>query len=498
MKRRRWIRDSALGLGLFAALFACTEGVLRLAGWGAPRADSGLSRGFDRRASYLVQDPNDASAWVTQFGDRKYPEQHIPAKGSATRVILFGGSNTFHFPDELLEETLNGSDGARYEVINLGRRGYGSERVSVILEQAVRLLEPDVVVIYSGHNEFVERGFKIDLDEQWESPLARGLGLLLERSHTVALVADSLRPDTAYANSKPEAWKSEYSKFRDLPYEQTLRYYGAYEQNLVEMIDTARAGGARVLLSTVIHNRLAAPFSSPLKADWDAAQRANFEDLRARIEQALPESLAPVLASVERDRVHHMDWLAPKRRGAPSERRGALPGLRPSTGPLADQDPKYGVFWQQYDKVWRLYDALGKLWARDFDDEERAQLELARTLLEEARVLHPRHALTLFESGVVLYATGADGAEVTELFEAAARLDTAPRKGNGATNARVRAAAAARPGVQLFDADALFASRVPLGLVGWEWMWDHCHLNVGAGEVLMEDLAEALRAMFER
>ena len=44
----------------------------------------------------------------------------------------------------------------------------------------------------------------------------------------------------------------------------------------------------------------------------------------------------------------------------------------------------------------------------------------------------------------------------------------------------------------LLDSDALFATRVPGGLVGWEWMTDHCHLNRGAATVLMEDVAHAI------
>ena len=41
----------------------------------------------------------------------------------------------------------------------------------------------------------------------------------------------------------------------------------------------------------------------------------------------------------------------------------------------------------------------------------------------------------------------------------------------------------------------MIRERMPMGLVGWEWMRDHCHLNHGALAVFMEDLARELFPM---
>ena len=66
--------------------------------------------------------------------------------------------------------------------------------------------------------------------------------------------------------------------------------------------------------------------------------------------------------------------------------------------------------------------------------------------------------------------------EIRARFEDAARYDRAPRKTNPALLERVRELAA-RAEVVLHDSDAAFAACHADGLVGWEWMSDHCHLS---------------------
>jgi len=130
---------------------------------------------------------------------------------------------------------------------------------------------------------------------------------------------------------------------------------------------------------------------------------------------------------------------------------------------------------------------------RALEGSVRSDVERAAELLVQALALCPDHPRASFELALCEYALGRDDARTEELFDRAGRFDRAPRKGNGAIDDRVRAVAREFPDVLFVDADRLFADRVPMGLVGWEQMLDHCHLNGGARRVLMADFAAAIR-----
>ena len=43
-----------------------------------------------------------------------------------------------------------------WEVINAGLLSYGSYRVAMVMEELITY-EPDLFIVYTGHNEFLER-----------------------------------------------------------------------------------------------------------------------------------------------------------------------------------------------------------------------------------------------------------------------------------------------------------------------------------------------------
>lgn len=494
MRAGKILRDACVGLAVAAVGFGGLEAGLRLFGVGADASRPTLSRGFDPTRAYLVPDPGVPGGFRTQFNDPKIPDRPIPPKGDARRVLLLGGSNTEAFPATWLQQRLNElrRDEGRFEVINLGRPGYGSERVTVILMQALELLDPDVCIVYSGHNEFVERGFEIDLERAWGAPWLARLAETAGRSRVVSLLARAFTPP-ARTGGEPEDWTWEYGKFRGLAYEETLRYYAAYRQNLVRMCRAASSRGVHTVLCTVVHNRLAMPFESSWPASLEPARRAALETLLAEARAHYPACFEPLLPPDEEARLHLFDWGRPRDVFPDPPQLPPLPGRRPCSGPLAEQEP---LLRENRDgwppKVMALFSALERVFAGRFDDTERAGLERAETLLEEVLAAQPDHPRALFELGLVRLALGRSGSEVLGPLEDAGRFDRAPRKGNIVTNECVRDAARECGEALLVDADALFASRMPMGLVGWEWMDDHCHLNGGARLVLMDDLARAI------
>lgn len=497
-KLKKHLLDAALGLIVTAVLFALLECLL----WalGAGEVETNLSRGFDPAGVYLEPDPAVAGGWRTKgFGKGEAKQRVIAPRDDRRRVILFGGSNTGGFPHGVLQTSLNQATPAdvRFEVINLGRAGYGSGRVALIFEEALARLDPDVVVIYTGHNEFVERGFQMDLDEEW-SGWMKSAAELASTTRTVRWMTEVFSATREVKTAQADAWEWEYSKFKGISYEETQQVFAAYADNLRRMCRLALDRGVHVVLSTTVHNRFAPPFESTLPADLDADAVQELTHLRRTALAELPDFFGPLLPQNEQHRVHGWDW-----KEHPNEPRD-LPegaervGRRPCSGPFADQDPLHPEPWRWNDLVWALYEALAELhaWRDDGEGtpEERAAVERAEQRLTAALAICPDHPRVLFELALVEYALGRDEATVVRHFEEAARYDRAPRKSSGATNDLVAAVAAELPDVLLFDADALFSSRMPLGLVGWEWMYDHCHLNAGAGRVLMRDFAQAIAA----
>lgn len=497
MKLRRLATDSVLGVLVTLVLLALFEVIFWAAGMGEPQSKTSLSRGFSQDEEYLVPDPDVAGGWRTQMFDGEYKERAIPPKSRRKRVILFGGSNTRGFQRGMLPEHFaEVANRSAYEVINLGRSGYGSGRVAVLFAQAVELLEPDIVVIYCGHNELTEASFEMDIEGRWSSDWVRNLAEVGRKTRTVNVLAEAFAPEESTRSTKPKAWASEYLKFINITYDQTQLFFASYEQNLRSMCATALDRGVGVVLSTVIHNRFAAPFGSAFPATMSAQDRAEFRRIHKRAVEEYPPFLATILPERELDRIHQFDWV---RKGVDAvlgaeevAMDAELPGLRPSLGPLADQDPLLGDPSTWHPKIRKFYGALEELYASRGDPALERQLTRAKAFLRNALKLCPDHPRALFELALVGYLLADDDELVRRHFEQAAEFDRAPRKGNEATNSIVRRVAADYPEVFLFDADAIFAARVPMGLFGWEWATDHCHLNIGARRVLMRDLAEAI------
>lgn len=109
-----------------------------------------------------------------------------PADGF--RAFVLGGSSAYGFPwgeqaafSSILEAALQAEHpGRTIEVINASGISYASHRLRILARELLRY-QPDVLIIYSGHNEFVEKNFYRSLRRRTES-LGR-VQHLLYRSH---------------------------------------------------------------------------------------------------------------------------------------------------------------------------------------------------------------------------------------------------------------------------------------------------------------------------
>jgi lysophospholipase L1-like esterase len=489
--------DSAIGLVLAVLIFVVLDLIIGATGMGDPLENTNWSRGFDTNAQYIVPDPEVEGAWITQFRATGRLERPIPPKTEKQRVLLFGGSNTAGFSHPRMTEILNDAAGEKgfYAVQNLGREGYGSTRVRIVFEQAIKHLEPDIVIIYAGHNEFVEMGFQMDLEAAGISTSQSSLQAAARDTNLFRALVRAYAPDLterseATASTRPEEWAWEYAKFKTFSYDQTLRHFEHYADNLRSMCQSARDRGIEVLICTVVHNRMAPPFSSTFPKELTEKQRSEYSKHYIKAMNLRPAFLEPLLPLLENERVHQKDY---RSRGPyQPEYAAELESQRPSHGYLADKQPQHHNRQRWKPAVVAHDKALLRFYTRDFDAQERLALEQAEVEYKAALAIVPDHPRALFELAMVSYLLERDDALVTQMFEDAARFDRAPRKANAHTNDLVLQVASEIEGVRLLDTDRIFRESQQLELVGWEWMADHCHVNRGGGMVIMQLMAEAV------
>lgn len=159
---------------LFAALavigfFLLLEGLLVVSGVAPAGASSDPFAGFAGRSPLFVTAGDDRDGCRMQtspsklqwFNPQSFPCEKPPG---TRRVFCLGGSTTYgrpyrdptSFAGWLREFLAEVDPEISWEVINAGGVSYASYRVARIAEEIVHY-EPDLVIIYTGHNEFLER-----------------------------------------------------------------------------------------------------------------------------------------------------------------------------------------------------------------------------------------------------------------------------------------------------------------------------------------------------
>jgi len=234
------------------------------------------------------------------FNDQEFPKEKA---AGTTRIFCMGGSTTFGRPYDdttsfcgWLRELLPAADPSRHwELVNAGGISYASYRVASLMEE-IAAYEPDLFIIYCGHNEFLERRTYSGIIET--PPAVRGLGAMLSRTRTYAAMSrlfgaaggrrrDETSPpllpaevETVLDNS---VGPDQYTRDEQLQ-RQVLAHY---RYNLVRMVQIARAAGAGVIFVTPASNlRHATPFKSEHREGLTDAQQQQWQSLLQRADAA--------------------------------------------------------------------------------------------------------------------------------------------------------------------------------------------------------------------
>ncbi len=163
LSRAIGFRVLAVALGLLPFVFA--EAGLRLAGWRVPASGDDPYVAFSETHPLFIQSGGGRRyetnpVHLELFSSEAFP---IVKADHEYRIFCLGGSTVQGRPYSIessfstwLELSLRAADDSRqWEVVNCGGASYASYRLVPILEE-VLTYQPDLVILYTGHNEFLE------------------------------------------------------------------------------------------------------------------------------------------------------------------------------------------------------------------------------------------------------------------------------------------------------------------------------------------------------
>ena len=281
--RRGWRRVVFPLIAVFLAIlpFLLLEGGLRFFDVGT--AEDEATAGFG--GSLLFELDEDGETYTTArhrllfFG----PQQFAREKPDRTfRVFGLGGSTVHGRPYEngssflkWMELELEGRDSTReYETVNCGGLSYASYRLTTLLDEVLQY-DPDLIVVATGHNEFLEdRSYR---SEKAQPAWVRWMARQGSQLRTVRLARqvsqgqpdeDGLDEDT---DLEPEVearldTKSGYASYhRDEQWRQDV--IEQYEDSLLVMVEACRTAQVPLVLVNLGDNlRDCPPFKSEHRA----------------------------------------------------------------------------------------------------------------------------------------------------------------------------------------------------------------------------------------
>lgn len=180
-----------------------------------------------------------------------------------TRVFMLGASAALGWPSDeacsatgYLRRSLNELVPGRFEIINAATMSFGSHRVLDLLHDIVEL-DPDIVIVWSGNNEYVEDNVYLPGKQtRWEqsssrflkrSALYRTVRAGVYRFAPGLLIAKPADQDLTNLRENPRISRGSMGR---LP-ETDKRILENYQRNLRQMLDLLASRGVKPVVCTV-------------------------------------------------------------------------------------------------------------------------------------------------------------------------------------------------------------------------------------------------------
>ncbi len=223
-----------------------------------------LSLGFNPELRIFTPFPNRDTARLRRSlreGDTPEEATFLAEKPAGTyRIFVLGGSSVVFLQRHLeaLEARLSEghANNPGIELINAGKLSFGSQRLLPIAQEVMEY-NPDLLVLYTGHNEFEDLR-QLELSEKgltvfqkiltgsalyrvyWHRSRERQVEIL-QSTHNINLLKGN--PFSNY-----DDWKRTFSR-RDLP-----KRMQCFQQNVEAIVALCRARGVPILMGTVPSN----------------------------------------------------------------------------------------------------------------------------------------------------------------------------------------------------------------------------------------------------
>ncbi|MBD3676295.1 MAG: SGNH/GDSL hydrolase family protein [Planctomycetaceae bacterium] len=312
-KRKRWVfRGAAILLGLLVVVGL--ELLCRLLGWGVPALADDPYVGF-AEVTPLFEQQGDvyeiAPARLKFFAAESFP---AVKPDNQSRIFVLGGSTVQGRPYSIettfgtwLELGLQADNPQQsWDVVNCGGLSYASYRLVPILEE-VLTYHPDLIVLCTGHNEFLEDRSYDHLKP--DSSFERISMNLSASSHLFHLMRHAMGSMKAPQKPKPQL-KGEVDAILD--YNDSLRAYhrddewrqqivAHFEFNLRRMLELCRRHNVPVILIRPPSNLAdSPPFKSEVSEKLSPKQASEIRRLMNTARENYRENLSASIAALEK------------------------------------------------------------------------------------------------------------------------------------------------------------------------------------------------------
>lgn len=297
-RRQIIFRVLAVLMGLSSILLL--EGGLRLGGWGRPEDGEDPFVGFSEvKPLFVLNETGDRYEIPRLRQDFFQPDGFAARKQpNEFRIFCLGGSTVQGRPYSIetsfttwLELSLQAADPARrWEAVNCGGVSYASYRLVPIMKESLNY-EPDLFIVYTGHNEFLEDRTYSDIKNTpaWRKAIHERL----IDSHIYGVCrslwrrsaggdASAKRPDEATLSSEVDALLDYRGGLETYHRDDEWRrgVVAHFEHNLRRMTRIARAAEIPLIVVNPVSNlRDSPPFKCEPSNDLSAEQRADLERL---------------------------------------------------------------------------------------------------------------------------------------------------------------------------------------------------------------------------
>lgn len=313
--RRIWLfRLGAVSLGL--SVFALVEVVCVLGGWGRPTAHEDPFVGFSDVHPLFVRDEDAQKYRIPESRLDFFAAESFPVRkeDDTFRIFCLGGSTVQGRPfsketsfTTWLELGLQQADDHRdWQVVNCGGVSYASYRLVPILKECLGY-QPDLFIICTGHNEFLEDRTYAPIKHApaWIAAphefLAGFRTYVLLRELIGEVTGRSADPETDRRDTLPAEvdaildYKNGIKEYHRDPQWRT-GVIEHYEQNLRRMLALANEAGVPVILIRPPSNlRGCPPFKSEHRAGLSDEEQQQCRKLvdraRAHYRDDMPEAI---------------------------------------------------------------------------------------------------------------------------------------------------------------------------------------------------------------